>query len=33
MNEASATPPPELETITIDVDGEIGTLTLNRPRS
>jgi 2-(1,2-epoxy-1,2-dihydrophenyl)acetyl-CoA isomerase len=32
MNEATATPPPELETIGIDVDGEIGTLTLNRPK-
>jgi 2-(1,2-epoxy-1,2-dihydrophenyl)acetyl-CoA isomerase len=32
MNEATATPPPKLETIGIDVDGEIGTLTLNRPK-
>ena len=30
MNSA-VPPPPELETIAIDVDGEIGTLTLNRP--
>jgi enoyl-CoA hydratase/carnithine racemase len=29
----TATPaPPELETLSIDVDGEIGTLTLNRPK-
>src|SRR5215208_5362842 len=33
MNAAVAPIPPELETIRIDVDGEIGTLTLNRPDS
>jgi len=32
MNAAAAPPPPELETIRIDVDGEIGTLTLDRPK-
>jgi 2-(1,2-epoxy-1,2-dihydrophenyl)acetyl-CoA isomerase len=32
MNAAAAPPPPQLETISIDVDGEIGTLTLNRPK-
>src|SRR5215212_8461537 len=32
MTAATAPPPPELETIRIDVDGEIGTLTLNRPK-
>src|SRR5919204_6745096 len=31
MNAASPTPP-ELETISIDIDGEIGTLTLDRPK-
>jgi enoyl-CoA hydratase/carnithine racemase len=29
--ETTVTRPPELETLRIDVDGEIGTLTLNRP--
>lgn len=32
MNAAAAPIPPELETIRIDVDGEIGTLTLDRPK-
>jgi len=32
MNAATATPPPELETLRIDVEDEIGTLTLNRPK-
>jgi 2-(1,2-epoxy-1,2-dihydrophenyl)acetyl-CoA isomerase len=31
MPETTIPAPPELETLTIDVDGEIGTLTLNRP--
>src|SRR5215211_3106504 len=31
MNVAAAQTPPELETIRIDVDGEIGTMTLDRP--
>jgi 2-(1,2-epoxy-1,2-dihydrophenyl)acetyl-CoA isomerase len=31
MNAATAPAPPELETMTIEVDGDIGTLTLNRP--
>ena len=33
MSTATAPSPPELETLQIDVDGEIGTLTLNRPDS
>jgi 2-(1,2-epoxy-1,2-dihydrophenyl)acetyl-CoA isomerase len=32
MNEATTPPPPELETLRIDVEGQIGTLTLNRPK-
>src|SRR3954469_11842778 len=32
MNEAALPSPPELETLRIDVDGEIGTLTLDRPK-
>jgi enoyl-CoA hydratase/carnithine racemase len=32
MNAAAAPTPPELETLTIDIDGEIGTLTLDRPK-
>src|SRR5215217_4764166 len=32
MNAAAAPTPPELETIRIAVDGEIGTLTLDRPK-
>jgi 2-(1,2-epoxy-1,2-dihydrophenyl)acetyl-CoA isomerase len=32
MNAVAAPTPPELETIGIDVDGDIGTLTLNRPK-
>jgi 2-(1,2-epoxy-1,2-dihydrophenyl)acetyl-CoA isomerase len=32
MNEAAATIPPDLETLRIDVEGDIGTLTLNRPK-
>jgi enoyl-CoA hydratase/carnithine racemase len=31
MNAASAPTPPELETLKIQIDGEIGTLTLDRP--
>src|SRR5215216_2910870 len=31
MNVAASPDPPELETLRIDVDGEIGTLTLDRP--
>jgi 2-(1,2-epoxy-1,2-dihydrophenyl)acetyl-CoA isomerase len=33
MSTATVPSPPELETLRIDVDGEIGTLTLNRPDS
>jgi 2-(1,2-epoxy-1,2-dihydrophenyl)acetyl-CoA isomerase len=32
MNAVATPTPPELETIGIDVDGDIGTLTLNRPK-
>jgi enoyl-CoA hydratase/carnithine racemase len=32
MNAAAAPSPPELETLRIDIDGEIGTLTLDRPK-
>ena len=32
MTTAEAPAPPQLETISIDVDGDIGTLTLNRPK-
>src|SRR3954449_8909385 len=32
MNEAALPSPPQLETLRIDVDGEIGTLTLDRPK-
>jgi 2-(1,2-epoxy-1,2-dihydrophenyl)acetyl-CoA isomerase len=32
MNAVATSIPPELETISIDVDGDIGTLTLNRPK-
>jgi enoyl-CoA hydratase/carnithine racemase len=32
MNEAAATIPPDLETLRIEVEGDIGTLTLNRPK-
>jgi enoyl-CoA hydratase/carnithine racemase len=32
MNAATAPPPPELETLSIDVEDEIGTLTLDRPK-
>ncbi len=32
MNAAETLTPPELNTLSIDVDGEIGTLTLNRPK-
>jgi enoyl-CoA hydratase/carnithine racemase len=32
MNEAASSAPPELETMRIDIDGEIGTLTLDRPK-
>jgi 2-(1,2-epoxy-1,2-dihydrophenyl)acetyl-CoA isomerase len=32
MNGATSPAPPELETIRIEVDGEIGTLTLDRPK-
>jgi 2-(1,2-epoxy-1,2-dihydrophenyl)acetyl-CoA isomerase len=32
MTTTEAPAPPELETISIDVDGDIGTLTLNRPK-
>ena len=32
MNVATSPDPPELETLRIDVDGEIGTLTLDRPK-
>jgi enoyl-CoA hydratase/carnithine racemase len=32
MTTAAAPAPPELKTIEIDIDGEIGTLTLNRPK-
>src|SRR5919204_663701 len=32
MNAAASPAPPELETMRIDVDGEIGTLTLDRPK-
>jgi enoyl-CoA hydratase/carnithine racemase len=32
MNAAEAPAPPELNTLAIDVDGDIGTLTLNRPK-
>lgn len=32
MNAAAAPTPPELETIRIEVDGEIGTMTLDRPK-
>ena len=31
MSSANAPSPPELKTLSIDVDSEIGTLTLNRP--
>jgi 2-(1,2-epoxy-1,2-dihydrophenyl)acetyl-CoA isomerase len=31
MTETTATAPPELNTLEIEIDGEIGTLTLNRP--
>jgi enoyl-CoA hydratase/carnithine racemase len=33
MSAANATAPPELATMQIDIEGEIGTLTLNRPDS
>jgi 2-(1,2-epoxy-1,2-dihydrophenyl)acetyl-CoA isomerase len=32
MNAAASPTPPELETLRIDVDGDIGTLTLDRPK-
>ena len=32
MTTAEAPAPPQLETISIDVNGDIGTLTLNRPK-
>jgi enoyl-CoA hydratase/carnithine racemase len=32
MNAAAAPPPPELETLRIDVEDDIGTLTLDRPK-
>jgi 2-(1,2-epoxy-1,2-dihydrophenyl)acetyl-CoA isomerase len=32
MNEAAAPIPPDLETLRIEVEGDIGTLTLNRPK-
>ncbi len=32
-SEPPVNPPPKLETLTFDIDGEIGTLTLNRPKS
>jgi enoyl-CoA hydratase/carnithine racemase len=33
MSTATIPPPPELETLSIEIDGEIGTLTLDRPDS